>query len=105
MIGALISGLFNFILGLVATAIQIIVWPINQIIIAALPDLSTALTEVSSGINALFSMFGWVMDLLPRPLLATLALCFGIRLAVTTFSISTKTLLRVWNVFQKVKFW
>lgn len=105
MIGALISGLFNFILGLVATAIQLICWPINQLIISALPDLSNALTEVSSGISTLFSMFGWVMDLLPKVLVVTLAFCFTLRLALTTFSMSTRTLIRVWNVFQKIKFW
>lgn len=105
MIGALISGLFNFMLGFIATAIQLVMWPVNQLIIAALPDLAEGLTAVSTGITQLFSIFGWVMDLIPKPLLWTFAFCYGIRLALTTFSLSTKALIKVWNIFQKIKFW
>ena len=105
MIGWLISSLFNFILGLVATTIQILVSPINALIVAGLPDLAQGLTAVGQGISTLFSIFNWALDLIPPVLLWTFAFCFGIRLAVTTLSISTHTLVKVWNVLQKVKFW
>lgn len=105
MIGALISALFNFILGLVATVIQIIVSPINALIVSALPDLAQGLTAVSDGITTLFSIFNWALDLIPPVLLWTFAFCYGIRLAVTTISISTHTLVKVWNILQKIKFW
>lgn len=105
MIGALISALFDFILGLVATAIQIVVWPLNTFISSAVPDLAQGLLVVSNGFNTIFSIFDWVMALVPAPLLWTFAFCYGLRLAVTTISISTHTLVKVWNVFQKIKFW
>lgn len=105
MIGALISALFNFILGLVATIIQLLVSPINALIVSALPDLAQGLTAVSQGIATLFSLFNWVLDLVPPVLLWTFAFCYGIRLAVTTISISTHALIKVWNILQKVKFW
>lgn len=105
MIGALISALFDFILNLVATAIQIVVWPLNQLISSAIPDLAQGLAAVSTGFSTLFSIFDWVLALVPPPLLWTFAFCYGLRLAVTTISISTHTLVKVWNVFQKIKFW
>lgn len=105
MIGWLISSLFNFILGLLATTVQIIVSPLNTLITNALPDLAEGLTAVGQGIGTLFSIFNWALDLIPPVLLWTFAFCYGLRLAVTTISISTHTLVKVWNVLQKLKFW
>lgn len=105
MIGWLISSLFNFILGLLATTVQIIVSPLNTLITNALPDLAQGLTAVGQGIGTLFSIFNWALDLIPPVLLWTFAFCYGLRLAVTTISISTHTLVKVWNVLQKLKFW
>lgn len=105
MIGALISALFDFMLGLVATIIQLLVAPINALIVAGLPDLAQGLTAVGQGVGTLFSIFNWALDLIPPVLLWTFAFCYGIRLAVTTISISTHTLVKVWNILQKIKFW
>lgn len=105
MIGALISAFFNFLLGLVATVIQLLVAPINALIVSGLPDLAEGLTAVSQGIGTLFSLFNWALDLIPPVLLWTFAFCYGIRLAVTTIAISTHTLVKVWNILQKIKFW
>lgn len=105
MIGNLISALFNFLLGLVATVIQIVVTPLNLLITNALPDFADGLTAVASGFQTLFSIFNWALDLIPPVLLWTFVFCYGIRFAVTTISISTHTLVKVWNVFQKIKFW
>lgn len=105
MIGALISALFNFMLGLIATIIQIVVSPINLLITNALPDLGNALSAVSSGFTTLFSIFTWALDLIPPVLLWTFTFCYGLRVVLTTLSISTHTLVKVWNVLQKIKFW
>lgn len=105
MIGGLISALFNFILGLLSTILQIIVWPLNQIISAAFPDISSAILTASQGITALFNTFGWALDIIPPVLKGTIGVCFALRLVITTSSISTHALIKVWNVLQKIKFW
>lgn len=105
MIGALISGLFNFLLGLLSTVIQIVVTPLNLLISNALPDLAQGLTAVGSGFATLFTLFDWVLSLIPPPLLWVFAFSFTIRLLVTSLSISTHALIKVWNVLQKIKFW
>lgn len=105
MIGALISGLFDFILGLVATVIQLICTPLNLLITNAMPDIATGLSSVSAGFTTLFGILGWALNIVPQPLLWIFAFSYGIKLAVSTISISTHTLVKVWNVFQKIKFW
>ena len=40
--------LFNIIINMLATLVQIVVWPINQIITAALPDLSAQILNVTN---------------------------------------------------------
>lgn len=105
MIGQLISMLFNFILDLIATIIQIICLPLNAIINSLLPDLSSSITSVSNGITQLLGTLPWALSILPLSFLTTLAICWGIRLAVSHISVSTHTLVKVWNVFQKLKFW
>lgn len=105
MIGALISGFFNFILGFVATAIQIIVWPVNQLLTAGLPDIANGITAIGNGFSNLLATLPWALSIIPTSLLWIFTLCWGIRLAVSSLSISTHTLIKVWNVFQKIKFW
>lgn len=97
--------LFNGIINLLATVIQIIVWPVNQIIVNLLPDLSDKLSEVSSGINTLFNGMGWALGLLPPGVLGVLTFILSVEIAKHTIYLSTHTLIKVWNVFQKIKFW
>lgn len=105
MIGALISGLFNFLLGLVATVIQIVCFPLNAIIEGLLPDFASWISQVSAGITTLLNGLAWPLSLLPVSLLAVFGFCFGLRLIIQSISVSTHTLVKVWNIFQKIKFW
>lgn len=105
MIGKLISMLFNFLLGLVATVLQLVCMPVNAIITNLLPDVSNSIMQVTTGVNNLMTSLPWALSVLPATFITTLVVCWGIRLAVSNISISTRTLIKVWNVFQKVKFW
>ncbi len=105
MIAGLINAFFNLLLNLVGTIIQLICLPINALISAALPDLSSWITDVGTGFTQLFNSLPWALSILPTSLLVILAFCYSIKLAVSTFSMSTHMLIKVWNVFQKIKFW
>lgn len=105
MIGNLISALFNFILDLVATAIQLVVLPLNLLISNALPDLTANIATVTSGIQDLMQTIPWALSILPLSFISTLAICWGLKLVVSNISISNHALIKVWNVFQKIKFW
>lgn len=97
--------IFNGIINLLATVIQIVVWPVNAIIVNALPDLTTQINQVSSGINTLFNGMGWSLGLLPPGILGVLIFILTVEIAKHTIYLSTHTLIKVWNVFQKIKFW
>ena len=105
MIGALLSGLFNLILNLLATVIQIVCVPLNTLITSLLPDISSSITGVTTGITNLMSYLPWALSILPLSFITTLGVCWTIRLAVANIHISTHTSATIyqnlifWNVF------
>lgn len=60
MIKAIISGIFNLIIGLVS----IILSPIDLLIATALPDLSTAFTSFGNLLHLIGNSVGWGVSLL-----------------------------------------
>lgn len=101
MLNAILSGLLNILAGL----IQIICFIPNWIIENTLPDISQQITQVTNGLNDLFNGIGWALGLLPPGVLGVLTFILGVEIAKHTIFISTHTLIKVWNVLQKIKFW
>lgn len=98
-------ALFNIILNMLASVIQLIVWPINQLITATLPDLSSKLTLVSNTMNSVFDSLSWAIGLVPPVIIETLLFIILVEIAKHTIYISTHALIKVWNIIQKIKFW
>ena len=101
MLNAILTGLLNILAGLV----QVICWIPNKIITAILPDISDQISQVTNGLATLFSGIGWALGLLPPGILAVLTFILAVEIAKHTIFISTHTLVNVWNVLQKIKFW
>lgn len=101
----MIKALFKVILNLLASAIQIIVWPINTLITNTMPDLSSKILLVTNQLNTVFDSLTWALGLLPPIVIETLLFIVAIEIAKHTIYISTHTLIKVWNVLQKIKFW
>mgnify|MGYP007002427395 CR=1 FL=1 len=99
------KALFNIILNMIASVIQIIVWPINQVIVNTMPDLSDKILLVTNTFNSVFDAITWGLGLLPSILVETLLFIITIEIAKHTIFKSTHMLVKVWNVFQKIKFW
>lgn len=99
------KALFNIIINMIATVIQIIVWPINEVIKTALPDLSSKILEVTNVLNNVFDSITWALGLLPNSVISTLIFIITCEIAKHTIFKSTHALIKVWNVFQKIKFW
>lgn len=99
------QALFNIIINLLATVIQLICWPINALITSTMPDLTAQINQVSNGLNDLFTGIGWALGLLPPGILGVLTFILGVEIAKHTIFVSTHTLIKVWNVLQKLKFW
>lgn len=101
----MIKALFKVIINLMATLIQIVCLPINAIISAALPDLSTKITQITSIITGVFDNISWALGLIPGILSETLLFIILIEIAKHTIFVSTHALIKIWNIFQKIKFW
>lgn len=99
------KALFNVIINMISSVIQIIVWPINQIIVNVMPDVSDKILQVTNTLNTVFDAITWGIGLLPNFLVETLLFIVTIEIAKHTIFMSTHMLIKVWNVFQKIKFW
>lgn len=99
------KALFNIIINLLATVIQLICWPINTAITAALPDIAGKINEVTTSIASIFNTITWALGLLPAILIEILLFIVTVEIAKHTIFKSTHVLIKVWNVLQKVKFW
>lgn len=97
--------LFNMIIGMLATVIQIIVFPINTIISSFLPDLSNGIVQVTSTLNSVFDSLTWALGLLPSVVIVTLSFILTCEIAKHTIWKSTQAVTTVWTVLQKIKFW
>ena len=53
------KALFNIIINMLGSIIQILCWPLNTIISAALPDLSEKITFVTNTIGSIFNSISW----------------------------------------------
>lgn len=99
------KALFNIIINMIATVIQIIVWPINEVIVKQMPMVSGWITSVTNTLNTVFDSITWALGLVPPIIVETLIFIVTVEIAKHTIYISTHTLIKVWNVFQKIKFW
>ena len=90
---------------MLASLIQLLCWPLNQIISSALPDLSDKITYVTSTINTVFNSLSWGLGLLPSAVIEVLLFIVLVEIAKHTIFKSTHMLVKVWNVLQKIKFW
>lgn len=99
------KALLNILINLVATIIQIICWPINSLISATLPDMSNKILLITDTFNSVFDSITWAIGLIPAPILEVLLFVLLVEVAKHTIFVSTHVLVKVWNVFQKIKFW
>lgn len=99
------KALFNIIINMLATIIQIIVWPVNQIISNTLPDLTDKITSVTNVFNSVFNSINWALSILPDVVIEALLFILSVEVVMLAIHKSTHALTMVWNVLQKIKFW
>lgn len=99
------KALFNIILDLLATIVQLVCFPINAALTAAFPDISGMLSQVTSNISSMFGNFSWIINILPSLFFEFLLFIITVEIAKYTAYISIHGIIKVWNLFQKLKFW
>lgn len=99
------QALFNLILGLLSTILQIILLPFNTLLAQFLPDLSAQISSIVPAITDAMAFIPWVLSMIPSPIRS--AIQFSLVLAIVKYSVSlvARNSTKVWNVIQKIKFW
>lgn len=105
MIGALLSGLFNLILTLLSTIVQIVLLPLNLLFSGAFPDLTDKIQEVVQGFSDAMSGMGWAISVIPPIVRTTLLFIFTIEIGLFVILKSTRMTAKLWKVIQKLKLW
>ena len=99
------KSLFNIIINMLASVIQIIVWPVNQIISSALPDLSDKINSVTTVFNSVFNTISWAVSILPPVVIESILFIISVEVVMLAIHKSTHALTKVWSILQKIKFW
>lgn len=99
------KALLNVIMNLLASVLQLVTYPLGQLINAALPDLANKINETTSIIINFISGLGWAVDILPPSVKTFLIFILGLEIARHTIFKSTHALIKLYNLFQKIKFW
>ena len=101
----MLATVINFLLNIIGTLVQIILLPINTIVINAMPDLTDKINQVSTGISSLFNGFSWAIGLIPPTLIATLQFILVIEICKHTIWANSRSIVKIWNLLTKIKFW
>lgn len=99
------AKLFEIIINMVATLIQLLVLPINVVISSVLPDFSDSILYITSMLTNLMSAIVWPLSWLPNSFKTIYAIMLTIEIAKHTIFVSTHSLIKVWEILQKIKFW
>lgn len=97
--------LFQIILNLIASLIQVVLFPINTVITTFLPDLSDRIVSVTNTLSNAIGHMSWAIGIIPNSIILTILFVITCEIAIHYIYISTHTLIKVWNVIQKLKFW
>lgn len=101
----MIEKIFNVIINLLGSLVQLICFPINAAIVKLMPDLSLNIVEINNNIGTLFDSITWGLGLIPGILKTTLILIVSMEIVRFNIYISTKGILAVINIVKKLKFW
>lgn len=97
--------LLNVVMNLLATVTQVATALPAAAINAAFPDLTDKIHDTTSTIVSFVQSLAWVIDILPVSFKIVLAFIITLEIAKLTVFRSTENLLRLYNLFQKLKFW
>lgn len=105
MIGALLSGLFNLILTMMSTILQVLLLPLNALFNGAFPDLNSQITQVVQGFSDAMSGLSWAISIIPPIMRTTLLFIFTLEAGLFVILRSTKMTSKLWKLIQKIKIW
>lgn len=96
---------FNFIINSIIHIVQYFTASFNLLFVTYLPDFSQQILNVSTTITSFFNTLSWPLSIIPTGIGNTLILILTIEIARHTIHLSTYAIIRLWNLFRRLKFW
>jgi len=101
-----IQLLFNFLLSLVVTIVQVVTYPINTLITASFPDLASQMSAMASTLHDMLAFLPWAFHSLFPPAVHTLLIFILVaELALIYVFQSSFYVAKIWKIVQRIKFW
>lgn len=99
------KALFNIIFNLLATLVQLVCLPLNTLIDNLLPDLAEKISYLTSKFPVVFQNLAWFVNILPTYTRTIFLFAINVIIVKYTIYMSVHAIIKVWNLFQKLKFW
>lgn len=99
------KALFNIIINLLATIVQLVLYPLNAVVENLLPDLTDRITYITSNVSSIFDNAAWFVNILPPVTREVIFFAVSVLIVKYSIYIGTHAVIKIWNLFQKLKFW
>lgn len=101
----IVLKLFNTMMTVVFSLIQLICLPLNTLFSSAFPDFTNWISKVSTTLTSALSGFSWAFSILPPAVRTLIGIILPTELAVVVIFKSTHLTAKAWTILQKLKFW
>lgn len=97
--------LFEIMIDLVASVIQLILMIPNSLITQYFPDIADTLTNLTNTLSTIFNGVAWAIGILPQSFITILLLIIGIEIAKFPIGMLLHSLANGFKLLKNIKFW
>lgn len=103
------KAIFKALLTLIANIVSVFMTPINAIVSAAFPDLTTNIntfkTYVGNLVYHCLNFYNWFLNIFPTPIQNLINLYLSILVIKYTITISIHIIIKVITIIKQIKIW
>ena len=89
----------------IVTVIQVVAYPLNQLLIDGFPSIATQLTNTADFLTQHLQALPYVLTFFPPGVVALLMFMLGVELLLMNVWQSSFFITKIWTIVQKIKFW
>lgn len=100
------KAIFNVFFKVIQTVLNIILLPINALIVNLFPDFSSMISSFNTAISTYVGpTIGYFSSLLPPTTKSLLIIYLTFLVSYYTISYSAHAIIKIFKIIQKIKFW
>lgn len=102
----MIKALLNGILNIAISVIDIVLIPINALVVNLFPNMASAITKFNSFVGMLTgNLLGYIFNFLPTGFKSLLVIYLTFIISYYGIIYTYKGIIKIYEVIQKLKFW